>query len=270
MLLRKVHFHNIFRLESARLPWIRLTDLSFGDMVPIKVAESLDILQKCPNLKSCVFLYIKATSLDPPFRHAQILHSSLRSLRVRTQSSLSKFLDCLTLPALRDIHVTYRSGHPQFVSLLARSQCRIERFVIDTKLTPHYFTQCCENMPHLVELDIRVCTSSASFRKLLQRLTLVGNGGRELCPVLRVLRLSNDPPLGSRYLVNMVHSRNEGIPSPHAARIECIHVSLKKKSLDMLADLKDIRNKGVELYITDSAGTRYDELLTTPVEVVGL
>ena len=207
-------------------------------MVPIKVAESLDILQKCPNLKSRVFLYIIATSLDPP-RSACTNSAFQPSLvRVRTQSSLSKFLDCLTLPALRDIHVTYRSGHPQFVPLLARSQCRIERFVIDTKLTPHYFTQCCENMPHLVELDIRVCTSSASFRKLLQRLTLVGNGGRELCPVLRVLRLSNDPPLGSRYLVNMVHSRNEEIPPLHAVRIECIHVSLKKMSLDILADLK--------------------------------
>jgi hypothetical protein len=33
-------------------------------------------------------------------------------------------------------------------------------------------------------------------------------------------------------------------------------------TLDMLADLKDVRNQGVELFITDSEGTSYNSLLT--------
>jgi hypothetical protein len=96
--------------------------------------------------------------------------------------SLSTFFDCLTLPALRNIHVAYDSGHPQFVSLLTRSPCHIEHFVIDTQLTPRYFIQYIKSMPHPAELDIRAYRSSTSFRKLLQWLTLVGNSGRDLCP----------------------------------------------------------------------------------------
>ena len=38
-------------------------------------------------------------------------------------------------------------------------------------------------------------------------------------------------------------------------------------TLDMLSDLKDIRNQGVELFITDSEGTSYDSLLITSFDV---
>jgi hypothetical protein len=176
-------------------------------------------LQQCPNVERCVFLIIKATSWNSSFVHAQVRHFSLQSLQVRTHMSLSTFFDCLTLPALRNIHVAYDSGHPQFVSLLTRSPCHIERFA---------------------ELDIRAYCSSTSFRKLLQRLTLVGNSGHDLCPRLRVLRLPNDPPLGSRDLINMVNSRNQGTQPPNAASIQSIHISLQEMTSDMLADLKDI------------------------------
>jgi hypothetical protein len=138
--LRRVSFHNIRHLSTAKLPWIQLTDLFFGDKVAIKPTKCLDILQECPNLESCVFLYIRATSFKSSF--------------------------CLTLPALRDIHVAYDSGHLQFVSLLERSSCRIERFVIDTELTPRYFIQCFKSMPHLAELDIRAYTSSKYLRNV--------------------------------------------------------------------------------------------------------
>jgi hypothetical protein len=38
-------------------------------------------------------------------------------------------------------------------------------------------------------------------------------------------------------------------------------------TLDMLADLKDVRSRGVELFITDSKGTSYDSFLTMPLDV---
>jgi hypothetical protein len=259
--LRRVYFHNINHPKTAKLPWIQLTHLFFGNSVPIEPRKCLDLLQQCPNLESCVFLRIRVTSLNPSFVHTQVLHSSLRSLQVRARLNLSTFFDCLTLPALRDIHVAYDLGHPQFISLLERSRCRIERFVIDAQLTPRYFTQYFKNMPHLAELDIRAYTSSTSFRKLLQQLTLVGNSG-DLCPGLRVLRLSNEPPLSSRDLINMVNSRNQRTQRPNAASIQTIHISLRKMTWDVLTDLKNVRNQGVELFITDSASkarvmTRY-------------
>ena len=266
--LRRVYFHNIFRPRTVKLPWIQLTVLFFGDKVPIKLRKSLDILRRCPNLESCAFLSINATSsLNPSIGNEEILHSNLRLLQVRTRQSLSNFFDRLTLPALRDIHVAYDSGQAQFVSLLARSPCRIERFVIDTQLTPHHFIQCFKSMPHLAELDIRQYTSSTSFRKLLQQLTLVGKSSHDLCPALRVLHLSNDPPLGSRDLVNMVNSRNRGMHSPNAVSIQSIHISLEQMTLNVLADLKDIRKQGVKLFITDPTGTNYDSLLTMSFDV---
>jgi hypothetical protein len=140
---------------GLKLPWIQLTDLFFGNRVRIRQWTCLDILQQCPNLESCVFLRIKAISQNPSV-HAQVLHSSLQSLQVGTHTSLSTFFDCLTLPALRNIHVACDPGYPQFVSFLARSLCHIERFVIDMPLPPRYFIQFIQSMPHLAELDIRV------------------------------------------------------------------------------------------------------------------
>jgi hypothetical protein len=122
-------------------------------------------------------------------------------------------------------------------------------------------------MPHLAELDIRAYPSSTSFRKMLQQMTLAGNDGCDLCPRLHVLRLLNNPPLGGRDLMNMVNSRNRGTQLQNVARIQSIHISLQKMTLDILADLKDVRSRGVELFITDPKGTSYDSLLAMPLDV---
>jgi hypothetical protein len=182
--LCRVYFYDLLHPETLRLPWIQLTHLFFGNRVRIRQWTCLDILQQCPNLESCVFLRIKATSQNPSV-HAQVLHSSLQSLQVGTHTSLSTFFNCLTLPALRNIHVACDPGYLQFVSFLARSLCHIERFVIDMPLPPRYFIQIIQSMPRLAELDIRVYPSSTSFHKMLQQITLAGNSGCDLCPLER-------------------------------------------------------------------------------------
>jgi len=152
-------------------------------------------------------------------------------------------------------------SHTEFISLLTRSSCHISLLIVDMELSFDVFVQCLMHMPQLVELHIKRYNPSVGVGSLLRRLTLVGNEEHDLCPELRVIRLSYDLPLYSQVVMDLVNSRwkghSSGISGRNVACLESIHLSLNRPLPELLVGLKDLRDRGFHVSATDSQGVSW-------------
>ncbi|KAJ6532686.1 hypothetical protein DFH09DRAFT_1370184 [Mycena vulgaris] len=140
-LLRQVNLRSYQDVYSTILPWSQLTVLTVELVFP---GECITILNLAVNLVYCKLL-ISSDDLDP---------SSLRDLTLCRLETLvlidmfpslgfhTRFINPLTLPALRKLHVTEQLLQPgpvhTLVSLVSRSQCDLQELWIEKPTIARY------------------------------------------------------------------------------------------------------------------------------------
>ena len=97
---------------------------------------------------------------------------------------------------------------------------------------------------------------------MLRRLTLVGNEEHDLCPELRVIRLSYNFPLESQVVMDLVNSRWEGQSGTIlGGKVACLDMIdllfLERPVAGLLVGLKDLRDRGLDVSVIDSRGVSW-------------
>jgi hypothetical protein len=123
-LLSRVDMGLGMSLLSLKIPWAQLSEFASHGM-HIAPATCLDILRNCPSLTSCI---IEALSYEPVDPSApELWHYRLTNLHIPSESYLGRFINRLTLPALKTVHLNPQRLSArvwpglQFLDLLRRS-----------------------------------------------------------------------------------------------------------------------------------------------------
>ena len=253
--LRKLHIGFGMMTISLSLPWHLLTEFACHGMAYMPT-QCLDILRHCQNLSSCSFKLLYDTPIDPstPPLH----HSQLRSLRIPPVCCLGPFFDCLTLPALRAVHLegiqdlSLGWPGPQFLDLLKRSCCNLTTFTWGLEsVRVENIKLCLETMPDLEELEI-MPNLGVVLPDLLQALTpgMTDEAKNCLCPKLQVIQLSVDHTLDSQDLYRFVKSRwNLDGVHREIGRLRSVRLSLRRLGEKELEGLREFQDAGLEIVI---------------------
>ncbi|KXN84812.1 hypothetical protein AN958_12106 [Leucoagaricus sp. SymC.cos] len=180
--------------EDINLPWSQLSSLNLGATM-IQPDEILRVFAFCSKLNSCtVFLF---NGQDWSGR-ITLPHLTTLSLRI-APCELSEFLHCITVPALQTLDVyLFRIGQfasviwntQSFTQLVTRSQCRIERLVIEGRgLEMDGFADLLCSIPTLRELTLKNVSSDGPLSAIDALLRMTPNNYEDpVLPLLRVLR----------------------------------------------------------------------------------
>lgn len=222
--LQVLELHGVMASWEIILPWNQLVDLSIS--TNIHVETLLDILRQSTNVETCTLRLISDTSA--PANQPDVVLRRLHSLDMYNMLGIEgTFLDRLSFPALQNLIYTEeaRSWNPEnFLSMLARSLCPLQKLVLDLcNYTPDSLDliQILQLTPYLQELHLQGLAAYGMNQLTLSRLILNDRqGDTVLVPELRALDLDfrSDSEiygsfLGDNFgsLVDMVESRL-GIP----------------------------------------------------------
>jgi hypothetical protein len=191
------------------------------------------------------------------------------------------------LPALRDFELVFVDddasqswkGRPQFITLLHRSACSLEKLTIDldTKsLSEKDLILCLEATSTLTHLHIRDCATTAITRKVLNQMTYRDSNKKQsicLAPKLVDFRIdSYRKPYKDRSLSDMIQSRweenwssdSEGDSDAtiHIARLRKVAIVIDHDAevepmpltLDLLRNLK---KRNMNASVEDSKGVSF-------------
>jgi hypothetical protein len=204
--LRSLELCSGISICTLKLPWFQLTRCDLGSRCQ---DECFQILKLCPSLIDVVFFKICGPKLHAS--HNILQHPHLQSIHILSPVNLHDFFDHLTLPALIDFTQCEGQswGHHHFMSLLKRSDCRLQKLYIATgpvrMITEGDFIDMLEQTSSLVVLNLE------GFAPVIRsytwcRLTHRGSS-RCLLPKLQTLRLSHTSDFITHAFVDMVESR---------------------------------------------------------------
>jgi hypothetical protein len=266
--------------DAIKLPWHSLTKLVIHNT---SGHRAMQFLRNCPNIVECD-LHVVSDDL-PTGTPLSLAH--LRTLDLATCSNWVNIFNFLTLPALRDFELVFVNddasqswkGRPQFITLLHRSACSLEKLTIDldTKsLSEKDLILCLEATPTLTHLHIRDCATTAITRKVLNQMTYRDSNKKQsicLAPKLVDFRIdSYRKPYKDRSLSDMIQSRweenwssdSEGNSDAtiHIARLRKVAIVIDHDAevepmpltLDLLRNLK---KRNMNASVEDSKGVSF-------------
>jgi len=176
----------IFNPSTMQLPWHLLT--SFISEWPVRKFLVLELLRISVNLRRVKICMVTDES-DDPESSVPLVHNHLQSL-----SSLGdNILDCLTIPALRDLDTFHETLDESLVSMIPRSGCTIDSLHLwfgynSSQFHPLQFLLA---IPSLTELRMTVPTW-APIDAMLHDLSATDVNGLVLVPNLRSLSIRFD------------------------------------------------------------------------------
>ena len=136
------------------LPWTQLIRARFRCHVP----DCAEYMRKASNLVQCT---LGNCWLDSDVRVPdRIVVSQIVSLHLEEtyQSGVESIFQYVTLPALRDLSISFRGTvwpHSYYVAFLLRSRCRIERLaLIGATMAYQELVSLLQSLPSIVELHI--------------------------------------------------------------------------------------------------------------------
>ncbi|KAH7912185.1 hypothetical protein BJ138DRAFT_1148952 [Hygrophoropsis aurantiaca] len=161
--LRSVCLQNfrasVISLEQFTLPWTQLTELSIHFAL-FSSSVFLQLLHLCPDLHT---LNISCVSADesklPQLRglpQGSVAHHKIRRLEIKTiQAGLDLLFDALLLPALQELDICFCHRerdpwpHAQFMAMLVRSRCPLERLTIRNRISLGHLSDYITVLPSL-------------------------------------------------------------------------------------------------------------------------
>lgn len=193
-------------------PWTQLTSLTVSTSISLE--QCYDILNRTPNLVECHFVEIFGRRIDPP--RATIHLANLRKLDItKAHKEPGTLFDYLSLPALRNFSY-YDSAHEpiwphsQFLSLLSRSSCPLEKLVLVLRHAPLGdcdLIECLRRTPSLMHLELGYGTHITN--RALEQLTLPWSMPQAdfLLPNLETLHFAASPEFSDTSFIAMIESR---------------------------------------------------------------
>ncbi|KAH7925108.1 hypothetical protein BV22DRAFT_1195437 [Leucogyrophana mollusca] len=150
---------SIISLDPFSLPWAQLTELSIHFAL-FSSSVFLQLLQLCSQLQT---LNISCVSADesklPDLRGlalGSIVHPTIRRLEIKTiQAALDLLFDALSLPALQELDICFCHRerdpwpHSQFMAMLVRSRCPLERLTIRNRISHGHLSDYIGVLPSL-------------------------------------------------------------------------------------------------------------------------
>jgi len=186
----------------------------------------------------------------------------LRFLLISTPSNAGDFLDYLTLPALVDIQLEQYSTQgnkwvDQFISLLYRSSCRVERLHLacSRRISDDRLIQCLQSIPSLLTLELGGYKASSLGKRAMNQLA-----HRVVVPNLQTIKLQydNDSTFDIEAFVDLIASRwhvDAAAVDDRVARLKNAQVSIFHNSVDVnsepLRRLRAFREEGLDVCLRD-------------------
>lgn len=258
--LRSLGFASPIPPHILTVPWPQLTNFNI-DIRRYSLEDCLNVLALCPNLATCTLAwdYSPLITRHPPIH---LLH--LQSLNLEGYSDGSNLFLHLSLPALREFDYLHGDddvewNHSEFISLLSRSQCSLQRLLLsmqETFISDVDLIRCLEHSPNLVELELLTDhifgTPSSALFLLINR---PSDNAQSTClaPKLKKLTLSHHSDFDHLTLANMIQSRwwpeeticNVDNGNDVVERMEKVEIRLHSV---MDEDLVDIVPEALEMY----------------------
>ena len=244
-------------------PYSQLTHLdlntfdSFGDVLNV-LRASKNLVEYCLTLEFDLQYSVK----DPEL--VDVIHPSLRFLRIDTEWGLSGILDHLILPSLRYLAVDFNRvcfddtdedviwPQSEMTSFLTRSSCPVEELLlINSAVTKDDLIKCLEHTTSsltniLVHNDSIICVTDA----VLARLSRHGQTSF-LCPKLACMEFTDCDSFSDGALADMVESRWESSSAIEATSsagqpVRCTRLkSITFELVDIDRNTDDVRRLGV-------------------------
>ncbi|KAF7981069.1 hypothetical protein HWV62_35548 [Athelia sp. TMB] len=190
---------NIFSF-FAQFPWAQLTSCVLGRAGNYTCQDGYRVIGQALRLQTCE-LHLDATFTFDTMSHP-IHHANLLTLRVTVLKGAMvwQLLNAITAPALTTLQFAQcRAGDPggpdHLVSLITRSDCRLERMEIDNRggsFTHHDILTLLSLTPMLSELELRNGAGVGLGDSMMDLLTHRPNHGTEVacCLLPQLLSIS--------------------------------------------------------------------------------
>ena len=255
--------------HSLEVPWTRITTLACKGPT---LDEFHEVLQGAPNIVECN-LYIGRSDRELDPARPMIQHEHLCIFNIVAYNESGSLLDRLSLPALQSFEYDNDTGRwPQreFISLISRSGCSVEKLVLRSQRLwlDDDLIECIRYMPSLVHLELDPLSSAAITDKTLSRLTIPTSIPRDaqvsyLVPKLEFIRLSPRNQFCGGALVGMVESRrcfsntsrNNDIRHVYYSPLKTLQLHIDESSGGLSSStLARLRNCGLDIY-----GVQFDD-----------
>ncbi|KAJ6451625.1 hypothetical protein C8R45DRAFT_1124717 [Mycena sanguinolenta] len=196
------------------MPWAQLTDITL--LGAISPSLFLDIFAQCKNVVKASVIVL-GWSLNPPPRNVVLALDHLRILSVRWFGTVVRdmlFLDCLSAPALDDLHMVFHLGgslvwaETTFTAFQRRSPNITKLRIEGNGFTPPpgALVTALRHAPSLTHLALEECPNFIN-RAFLDALRYADNA-EPLVPCLHSLALAGiDGNLSEDGLAGMIKSR---------------------------------------------------------------
>ncbi|KAJ7155213.1 hypothetical protein C8R46DRAFT_1117225 [Mycena filopes] len=221
-------------------PWSQITDLRLHPRhrTLLDLDAVVGVLSQCVNLQSCHLTFPPSGGV-PHTPRVTLLH--LKTLTVLAPSgTTNKFLDRLTLPALKELCLdnTFVGpfGTPDMMSplneLLLRSECDLHK--LSLHLSPadlaSPLAQCLRRLPNLAVLELHVehHRPPPDLTPVFQGLGETAAPSSHLCPALRVLKLveCDNDGAAHAHLAALIRSRCSSATSAYP--LKAFNLSLRQ------------------------------------------
>ena len=243
---------------GLKVPWTQLTRI----VAPMQ--SSLDqcykVLQNAVNLVECD-LRISNSWLGTS--HVIIRHTHLRILKIAVvHVDPGPLFDRLSLPALRCIDF-YDEGswsQSQFISLLSRSSCHLETFILLSYNTLSFqeddLLECLRHMPTLVHLQLNCMAGASMTNEVIAQLTLPwsmpqSEGTSYLVPKLEFLGFYAIDEIAGLPFATMIKSRRHiGVQQIHTSLLKSLRFEYEVHQDEWtLMSLREFAESGLDLHI---------------------
>lgn len=205
--LRSLELCSGVSVSMLKIPWSQLTRCKMGAR---SLDECFQILKLCPRLIDVEFF--SSRGFGPDVSRSTLQLPNLQSIHFLFPISLlGDFFDCITLPALIDFtHFDGFWSQREFISLLKRSNCRLQKLHIRTGLlsiTDGDLMDILQLTPSLTVLNLSGVSPVMGIATL-DRLTYRGSSsGGYVLPNLQTFRLCHYSHFINHAFVDMLESR---------------------------------------------------------------
>ncbi|KAJ7429102.1 hypothetical protein B0H11DRAFT_2418089 [Mycena galericulata] len=250
--------------QSLSLPWRVITKLQLGgfeSLSSLSVTSSLQMLQQCPNIQTCV-MSIGLSDNGDFTETLLLLHLVFLSVTFRGHTSPEEFFARLTVPGLKSL--TYASADHQlnlpFMTLLADG-VQLESMDLEVKgLSRTAFLDCCQHIhPTITSMRLHFITEDLSgwpgYTPPIPPLNddtihiLISEPGSKapcLFPCLKSIELVDCNEISDEVLIEFIQSREHS--SWHGSRLRRVHVAFTREmQKDILACLFESTKRGLDM-----------------------
>ncbi|KAF8073595.1 hypothetical protein FPV67DRAFT_755444 [Lyophyllum atratum] len=193
--------------DAFNLPWDQLTHLTLQNTW-IDLATGCSIISRCSSVVHCeLSLHATGAQTQIAIQPQPILHPCLQSLKITSTGGspnvVAEFLQSLDLPSL--ISIEFGDNDiadivPSFISLIARSCCTLQKFVISKAAVPFRVLE--PVLPVLSSVEELIIPDTLLTDSMIQR---ISHGA--LLPNLKCVNCSLTPaPMTLEYFMAMVQN----------------------------------------------------------------